>query len=73
MDAGAGDARQAFNISAVNLLPLVVLIVFSLIKFPAFLSIFLTALFSGVLATFTQHDTVIRFADDPESQHAVCR
>ena len=42
------------------------LIVFSVIKFPAFLSIYLTAIFSGVLAIFTQHDLVIRFADDPD-------
>ena len=63
--AAQATLQQAFHISAINLLPLVVLIGFSLIKFPAFLSIFLTALFSGILATITQHDHVIQFANDP--------
>jgi len=65
LDAARATLEQTFNISIVNLLPLVVLVAFSLKKFPAFLSIFLTALFSGVLATVTQHDLVIKFADDP--------
>ena len=56
---------QSFNISLVCLLPLVLLIVFSVIKFPAFLSIYLTAIFSGVLAVFTQRDLVLSFAGDP--------
>ena len=51
--------------AAINLLPLALLIFFSIRKFPAFLSIFLTTLFSGVLAMFTQHDLVVKFADDP--------
>jgi NhaC family Na+:H+ antiporter len=56
---------QSFNISLICLLPLVLLIVFSVIKFPAFLSIYLTAIFSGVLAVFTQRDLVLSFAGDP--------
>ena len=59
---GAGHSTSR----VICLLPLVLLVVFSVIKFPAFLSIFLTAIFSGVLAAFTQHDLVIRFADDPD-------
>jgi len=66
IESAQATLRQAFNISAVNLLPLAVLIAFSIIKFPAFLSIFLTAIFSGVLACFTQYDQVIKFANDPE-------
>jgi Na+:H+ antiporter, NhaC family len=66
VDAARATLGQEFNISAINLLPLVVLIGFSVIKFPAFLSIFLTALFSGVLAAFTQHDLVVKFANDPD-------
>jgi len=64
------DARatlgQIYNISVINLLPVVLLVVFSLKKFPAFLSIFITAIFSGILATITQHDLVIAFANDPD-------
>jgi len=65
ISAAQATLQQSFNISAINLLPLVILIGFSLIKFPAFLSIYLTALFSGILATITQHDNVIQFANDP--------
>jgi Na+:H+ antiporter, NhaC family len=56
---------QAYNISPINLLPLAVLVYFSIRKVPAFLSIFLVALFSGVLACFTQSDAVGAFVDDP--------
>ena len=66
IEAARATLGEAFNISLVCLLPLVLLIAFSIIKFPAFLSIFLTAIFSGVLAIFTQPDLVIRFAGDPD-------
>ena len=52
VEAARAVLGSAFNISLVCLLPLVLLIVFSIIKFPAFLSIFLTAIFSGVLAIY---------------------
>jgi NhaC family Na+:H+ antiporter len=65
VDAARATLGQEFNISVFNLLPLVLLIVFSVIQFPAFLSIFLTALFAGALACFTQHDLVVTFANDP--------
>jgi NhaC family Na+:H+ antiporter len=66
VDAARAALGEMFNISIINLLPLVLLVVFSVIKFPAFLSIFLTALCSGVLATFTQRDLVRAFAADPD-------
>jgi NhaC family Na+:H+ antiporter len=66
VDQARAVLGDAFNVSAVCLLPLVVLIVLSVVKFPPFLAIFLTAIFSGLLAAFTQHDLVIRFADDPD-------
>jgi NhaC family Na+:H+ antiporter len=66
IEAARATLAEAFNISLICLLPLVLLIAFSIIKFPAFLSIFLTAIFSGVLAIFTQPDLVIRFAGDPD-------
>jgi NhaC family Na+:H+ antiporter len=66
VDAARAVLNDSFNISIVNLLPVALLIAFSVKKFPAFLSIFLTALFSGVLAGFTQRDQVIQFANDPE-------
>jgi len=62
-------ARQAlasaFNIGFVSLLPLLLLVVFSILKFPPFLSILGSALFAGILAPFTQWDAVKAFVDDP--------
>jgi Na+:H+ antiporter, NhaC family len=60
---GALDA--VFTISPVNLLPIVLLVVFALRKVPPFLAIFGTAVFSGVLASFTQPDVVTAFVDEP--------
>ena len=63
------DARQiiadAFNISALNLLPLVLLLVLTLRRIPPFLSIFSVALFSGVFACFTQQQAVQAFVNEP--------
>ncbi len=55
----------AFDIGFVNLLPLLLLVVFSILKFPPFLSILGSALFAGVLASFTQWEAVKAFVDDP--------
>jgi NhaC family Na+:H+ antiporter len=57
--------ETAFNISFVNLLPLVLLVVFAIRKVPPFLSILGSALFAGVLAPFTQWDAVKAFAGEP--------
>jgi NhaC family Na+:H+ antiporter len=67
--ASTEAAQQAleaeFHISAVNLLPLLLLIVFSIRKFPPFLSILGSALFAGILACFTQWSIVKAFVDEP--------
>src|SRR4051794_18897245 len=60
-DAARAALGDAFNISAWCLLPLVVLIVFGVLKFPPFLSILGAALFAGVLAPFLQWDAVKAF------------
>lgn len=63
------DARavlgNAFNISILNLLPLVVLIVLTVKKAPPFLAILGSALSAGILACFTQFDQVKAFVDEP--------
>ncbi len=56
---------SAFDIGFVSLLPLLLLVVFSILKFPPFLSILGSALFAGLLAPFTQWDAVKAFVDDP--------
>ena len=64
--AAARDALAAvYHITPWNLLPLVLLIVLSIIQVPPFLAIFGTALFSGVLASFTQPEVVKALVDKP--------
>ncbi|GAA4690957.1 Na+/H+ antiporter NhaC [Nocardioides conyzicola] len=68
-DAAVADARaslaSAFDISVLNLLPLVLLVVFAALRMPPFLSILGSALFAAVLAPFLQWDAVVAFVDDP--------
>jgi Na+:H+ antiporter, NhaC family len=64
-DAARAALGEAFDISVWCLLPLVVLVVFGLLKFPPFLSILGAALFAGILAPFLQWDAVKAFVDDP--------
>ena len=68
-DASTDEAlsvlRRAFNISAVNLLPLALLVVFTVKKTPPFLAILGSALFAGILACFTQWSNVKAFVDEP--------
>ena len=64
--AAARDALAAvYHITPWNLLPLVLLIVLSIFQVPPFLAIFGTALFSGVLASFTQPEVVKALVDKP--------
>jgi NhaC family Na+:H+ antiporter len=64
-DAALEVLGSAFNISALNLLPLALLVVFTLRKVPPFLAILGSALFAGILACFTQWTAVKAFVDDP--------
>jgi NhaC family Na+:H+ antiporter len=62
----AQQALEAeFNVGPVTLLPLLLLVFFSIRKFPPFLSILGSALFAGILACFTQWNMVKAFVDDP--------
>jgi NhaC family Na+:H+ antiporter len=54
-----------FNITALNLLPLALLVVFTVKKVPPFLALLGSALFAGILACFTQWTVVKAFVDDP--------
>ncbi len=64
-DAARAALATAFEIRFVNLLPLLLLVVFAVFKYPPFLSILGSALFAGILAPFTQWDAVRAFVDDP--------
>jgi NhaC family Na+:H+ antiporter len=66
---GTDEARavlaHAYNITPLNLLPLVLLVVVAWKQVPPFFAIFGVAIFSGVLASFTQPDVVRAFVDEP--------
>jgi Na+:H+ antiporter, NhaC family len=63
----AQDAlSKAFTISALNLLPLLLLVVFAILKYPPFLAILGSALLAGIMAPFTQSTAVTAFVDQPE-------
>jgi Na+:H+ antiporter, NhaC family len=64
-DAAVAALEDAFNISVVALLPLVLLVVFSVKKVPPFLAILGSALFAGILGCFTQQTAVKAFVDEP--------
>ena len=66
-EAAQDALGTAFNISAVNLLPLALLVLFAILKYPPFLAILGSALFAGILAPFTQSAAVKAFVDDPGS------
>jgi NhaC family Na+:H+ antiporter len=65
VDEVRAELAKAFDISALNLLPLALLVVFAIMKMPPFLSILGSALFAAVLAPFLQWDAVVAFVDDP--------
>ncbi len=65
-DAALDILESAFNISVLNLLPLALLVVFTVKKVPPFLAILGSALFAGILACFTQWSAVKAFVDEPD-------
>jgi Na+:H+ antiporter, NhaC family len=64
------EAREvlgaAFSISVLNLLPLALLVVFTVRKAPPFLAILGSALFAGIIGCFTQWEQVKAFVDEPD-------
>jgi Na+:H+ antiporter, NhaC family len=66
VDQAVAALRSAFNISVLNLLPLALLVVFTIRKAPPFLAILGSALFAGILACFTQWSQVKAFVDEPD-------
>ena len=57
---------RLFNITPLNLLPLVLLVVLSILKVPPSLAIMAAALAAAALAPFLQAEAVLRFVDQPE-------
>jgi Na+:H+ antiporter, NhaC family len=64
-EAALDVLESEFNITVLNLLPLALLVVFTVKKVPPFLAILGSALFAGILACFTQWTVVKAFVDEP--------
>ena len=62
--AALAALSDVYNISLWNLLPIVVLLVLGIRKYPAFLSILIGTLVGGLVAVLTQTELVIAFAND---------
>lgn len=62
--AALAALSDVYNISLWNLLPIAVLLVLGLRKYPAFLSILIGTLVGALVAVFTQPELVITFAND---------
>ena len=56
---------QYFNISLLAFLPVILIFVLSGLRFSAYMSLMLSAIFAVVLAAFTQHDLIVSLAGDP--------
>jgi Na+:H+ antiporter, NhaC family len=67
IDAAVEALERAFNVSVLNLLPIALLVVFTVRKVPPFLAILGSALFAGILACLTQWPAVKGFVDDPDA------
>ena len=64
-DAALEVLESTFNTSLLSLLPLLLLVAFTVRKVPPFLALLGSALFAGILACFIQWDAVKAFVDDP--------
>ena len=64
-NAALDAISSAYTISPLNLLPLILLVILSLRRFPPFLSILASAVLAGAMAGFTQPDAVRGLAEDP--------
>ena len=64
-EAALGALDSAYNISLVNLLPVLVLLLLGLRKYPAFLSILIGTLAGALVAVVMQPEVVTAFANDP--------
>jgi NhaC family Na+:H+ antiporter len=70
--AGTIDAAQVqdtlaqqFNINLLAFVPILLILVLSALRFTAYLSLMVPAIFAVVLAAFTQHDLIVSLAADP--------
>jgi len=60
-----GTIAQYFDVSLLAFVPVVLIFVLSALRFSAYMSLMLSAIFAVVLAAFTQHDLIVSLAGDP--------
>ena len=60
-----GAISQYFNVSLLAFLPVIMIFVLSGLRFSAYLSLMLSAVFAVILAAFTQHNLIVALAGDP--------
>ena len=60
-----GTIAQYFNISLLAFVPVLLIFVLSVLRFSAYMSLMLSAIFAVVLAAFTQHDLIVSLAGNP--------
>ncbi|MFL5735141.1 MAG: Na+/H+ antiporter NhaC family protein [Chloroflexia bacterium] len=65
-DAALAALSSAYNINILTLLPVVVLLILSLRRYPAFLTILAGALTGALVAVVLQPDVVLAFANAPQ-------
>ena len=56
---------QYYNVSLLAFIPVLLIFVLSMLRFSAFMSLMLSAIFAVILAAFTQHDLIVAAANDP--------
>lgn len=59
-----GTISQYFHISLLAFLPVILIFILSGLRFSAYLSLMLSAVFAVILAAFTQHDLIVSLAGD---------
>ena len=60
-----GTLAQYFDISLLAFVPVLLIFLLSALRFSAYMSLMLSAIFAVVLAAFTQHDLIVSLAGDP--------
>jgi len=56
---------EYFNISLWAFVPIILIFALSLLRFSAYMSLMIPAIFAVILAAFTQHDLIVSLAADP--------
>ncbi len=65
VDQVQSTIAQYYNVSLLAFIPVIMIFALSMLRFSAFMSLMLSAIFAVILAAFTQHDLIVAVANDP--------